>query len=107
MSGRTQGERKLSSPARPAMRSETPLLPSTLMESDELVDELRHQEVRRDEPGDRRELHDVGADDPLLLEDPVQKPQCRIPGPTPGLRRAGGRHVRGVEVVDVDGDVDV
>src|SRR5690625_52791 len=72
-----------------------------------LVNQLRHQEIRGVETGDRCEFDYVDRMDPMFPEEAPKQLQYRIPPKPPGLRCTCRGYERGIEDIDVEGQVDI
>src|SRR5690625_4522379 len=72
-----------------------------------LVNQLRHQEIRGVETGDRCEFDYVDRMDPMFPEEAPKQLQYRIPPKPPGLRCTCRGYERGIEDIDIEGQVDI
>src|SRR5690625_1366542 len=72
-----------------------------------LVNQLRHQEIRGVETGDRCEFDYVDRMDPMFPEEAPKHLQYQIPSKSPGLRCTCRGYERGIEDIDVEGQVDI
>jgi hypothetical protein len=73
----------------------------------DLEDQLGGEEVGSGISRLRAELHDVRPYEPSSLTHKADQVKDLIPMETAGLRRADGRHLGGIEDIEVDGEIHV